>query len=66
MLWGGAEVANQYLAARLLNELELHVVPLLLGGGARLFDDLGDTDVQLEQVRAVEAPGVTHLKYRVT
>jgi dihydrofolate reductase len=65
MLWGGAEVANQYLAAGLLNEIELHVVPLLLGDGARLFDNLGGAEVQLEQVRAVEAPGVTHLKYRV-
>jgi dihydrofolate reductase len=66
MLLGGADVINQYLAAGLLDELELHVVPLLLGGGARLFDDLGDAEVQLEQLRAVEAPGVTHLKYRVT
>jgi dihydrofolate reductase len=65
MLWGGAQVVNQYLAARLLNELELHVVPVLLGGGARLFDNLGKADVQLEQVRAVGAPGVTHLKYGV-
>jgi dihydrofolate reductase len=65
VLWGGANVAQQYLAAGLLDELELHVVPVLLGDGARLFDNLGDADVQLEQVRAVEAPGVTHLKYRV-
>ena len=65
MLWGGAQVAQQYLAAGLLDELELHVVPVLLGDGARLFDNLGDAEVQLEQVRAVEAPGVTHLKYRV-
>ncbi len=65
MLWGGAQVINQYLAAGLLNELELHVVPVLLGGGARLFDNLGAADVQLEQVRAVEAPGITHLKYTV-
>jgi dihydrofolate reductase len=65
MLWGGANVVNQYLAAGLLDELELHVVPVLLGGGARLFDNLGDAEVQLEQVRAVEAPGVTHLTYRV-
>jgi dihydrofolate reductase len=64
MLWGGAQVANQYLAAGLLDELELHVVPVLLGNGARLLDDLGDAEVQFEQVRAVEAPGVTHLKYR--
>src|SRR3954447_19720721 len=65
MLLGGAQVINQYLAAGLLDELELHVVPLLLGGGARLFDDLGGAQIQLEQVRAVEAPGVTHVKYRV-
>jgi hypothetical protein len=38
---------------------------VVLGDGARLFDDLRDAEVQLEQVRAVEAPGVTHLKYRV-
>src|SRR5437763_16932787 len=65
MLWGGAQVVNQYLAAGLLDELELHVVPVLLGGGARIFDNLGDAKVQLEQIRAVEAPGVTHLTYRV-
>jgi dihydrofolate reductase len=64
MLWGGAQAVQQYLAAGLLDELELHVTPVLLGGGARLFDNLGDANVQLEQVRAVEAPGVTHLKYR--
>jgi hypothetical protein len=45
--------------------LELHVVPVLLGGGARLFENLGGAEVRLEQVRAVEAPGVTHLKYSV-
>jgi dihydrofolate reductase len=66
MLWGGAEVVNQYLASGLLDELELHVVPVLLGGGARLFEGLGGADVPLEQVRVVEAPGVTHLKYRVS
>jgi dihydrofolate reductase len=65
MLWGGAQVVNQYLAAGLLNELELHVVPVLLGDGARLFDNVEAASVQLEQVRAVEAPGVTHLKYTV-
>jgi dihydrofolate reductase len=64
-LWGGAQVVNQYLAAGLLDELELHVVPVLLGDGARLFDGLGAAEVQLEQVRVVEAPGVTHLKYKL-
>jgi dihydrofolate reductase len=61
---GGADVINQYLAAGLVDELELHVVPLVLGGGARLFEGVGP-DLALEQVRAVEAPGVTHLKYRL-
>jgi dihydrofolate reductase len=65
MLWGGASVAQQYLAAGLLDEIELHVVPVLLGDGARLLDNLGDAEVRLEQLRTVEAPGVTHLKYRV-
>jgi dihydrofolate reductase len=64
MLSGGASVAQQYLAAKLLDEMELHVVPLLLRNGARLLDNLGD-DLKLEQVRTIEAPGVTHLKYRV-
>ena len=64
-VWGGAQAINQYLAAGLLDVLELHIVPILLGDGARLFADLGEADVRLKQVRAVEAPGVTHIKYRV-
>src|SRR2546421_1470777 len=64
ILWGGGQVVQQYLAAGLLDELELHVVPVVLGDGSRIFDNLRDPEVQLEQVRAVEAPGVTHLKYR--
>jgi dihydrofolate reductase len=64
LLGGGASVINQYLAAGLVDELDLHVVPLVLGGGARLFDGVGP-DLELEQIRAIEAPGVTHLKYRV-
>ena len=61
---GGAEVINRFLEARLVDELELHVVPILLGGGARLFEGVGP-EVKLELVRVVEAPGVTHLKYSV-
>jgi dihydrofolate reductase len=61
---GGADVINQYLAAGLVDELELHVVPLVLGGGARLFEGLGP-QLQLEQMRVVDAPGVMHVKYRV-
>jgi dihydrofolate reductase len=65
-LWGGAEAIQQYLSAGLLDELELHIVPVLLGDGARLFDNCADAGIALEQLWAVEAPGVTHLKYRVT
>ena len=61
---GGADVINQYLAAGLVDEIELHVTPIILGGGARLFDGVG-SDLRLEQVRVVEGPGVAHLKYRV-
>ncbi len=60
---GGAQTIDQYLRLGLLDELELHVVPIVLGGGSRLFEDVGD--MTLEVVRAVEAPGVTHVKYRV-
>jgi dihydrofolate reductase len=64
-LGGGASVAQQYLAAGLIDEMQISVVPLLLGGGARLFDDLGDAAIEFEQIRVIEAPGVAHLKYRV-
>jgi dihydrofolate reductase len=61
---GGANVVQQYLAAGLLDELQVHVVPMLLGGGVRLFAEGADT-VGLENIRAIESPSVTHLKYRV-
>ena len=61
---GGAAIINQYLAAGRIDELELHVAPILLGGGERLFAGVGP-NVRLEQVRAIEAPAVTHVKYRV-
>lgn len=63
LLGGGANVVQQYLAAGLVDEFDLHVVPILLGDGERLLENIGD--LRLEQVRAIEAPGVTHLKYRV-
>jgi dihydrofolate reductase len=61
-LGGGASVAQQYLKAGLLDEIVVSIVPRFLGGGARLFDGLGEVP-QLEQVEAVEAPGVTHIRY---
>ena len=65
-LAGGAAVANQYLAARLVDEIDLSVAPVILGGGERLFAGLEPGTLTLTQVRAVEAPGVTHIKYEVS
>ena len=61
---GGAQTINQYLAAGLVDELELHLVPVLLGGGSRLFEGV-PPDLKLPLVRVVEAPDVTHLKYTI-
>jgi dihydrofolate reductase len=63
-LGGGADVAQQYLSAGLIDELQLNVVPVLLGSGTRLFDKGAGADLDLEQVEAIEAPGVVHLRYR--
>jgi dihydrofolate reductase len=62
-LGGGAEAAQQYLAAGLIDELQLNVVPILLGEGERLFENVGD-ELELEQTRVVHTPEVTHIRYR--
>jgi dihydrofolate reductase len=64
MLGGGANVIQQYLAAGQVDEFELHIVPILLGDGERLLENVGD--LRLEQLRVIDAPGVTHIKYCVT
>jgi dihydrofolate reductase len=61
-LSGGADVVQQYLNAGLLDELELHVVPVLLGGGVRLLENVAPADLTLDRV--VDSPTVTHLRYR--
>lgn len=61
----GASLPQQCLRAGLLDEIQIHLVPLLLGGGVRLFDHLGAKSIELQAIRVVEAPGVTHLRYRV-
>jgi len=64
-LAGGANVAQEYVRAGLLDELQIHVVPVFLGGGVRLFDGLGPEPIELETIRVVESDAVTHLMYRV-
>jgi dihydrofolate reductase len=65
LVGGSASVAKQYLAAGLLDEINIHLVPVFVGEGLRVFDDAALARVTLEQVRVVEAPGVTHLRFRV-
>ena len=64
VLGGGASTIQQYLAADLVDEVNVSITPVLLGRGERLFDRM-PLGVRLEQLRAVEAPGVTHIRYRV-
>jgi dihydrofolate reductase len=62
---GGADAVQQYLRAGLFDELQIHLVPVLLGGGVRLLDNLGGAKVGLELDRVVDSPAVTHLRYRI-
>jgi dihydrofolate reductase len=64
-LGGGASTVRQSIAAGLLDELQINLVPVLLGGGERLLDGLGGAPVGFELTRVLEAPGVTHLKYQL-
>ena len=63
LIGGGPNTVQQALRAGLVDEFELHLAPVVLGSGERLLDGIRDLD--LEQIRVVEAPGVTHVKYRV-
>jgi dihydrofolate reductase len=62
---GGADVVQQYLGAGLIDEFQVHVVPVFLGGGVRLFDGLVGRPPTLELTRVIDSPAVTHLRYRV-
>jgi dihydrofolate reductase len=65
VVMGGASVARQALTAGLIDEVHLHVAPVLLGEGVRLFEDAGASTIDLEKVHLVDAPDVTHVRYRV-
>jgi dihydrofolate reductase len=61
---GGANTIQQFLSAGLIDEFQLHIAPMLLGGGVRLFEQ-APTNLTVENTRVIESPRVTHLKYRV-
>jgi dihydrofolate reductase len=62
---GGANTIQQYMAAGLVDEIQIHVAPLLLGGGVRLFDGIEGDGIELQPTRVVDSPAVTHLRFRV-
>ena len=62
---GGADVIQQALRAGLIDDGAVHIAPILLGAGRRLFDRLDDADIRLEKTRVIDSPLVTHLAYRV-
>ena len=61
-IWGGANIMRQYLAAGLVDEMHLHLVPILLGEGIRLFEGFDGKEIELRKVGVVETPGVIHLR----
>jgi dihydrofolate reductase len=61
-IWGGASIMRQYLKAGLLDEMHIHLVPVLLGGGIRLFEGLDPEGIELRRLRSIETPGATHLR----
>jgi dihydrofolate reductase len=65
ILLHGAATARECLRAGLLDEMELHLIPVLLGQGRRLFEDMPPDHIELELFRALDGPGVQHLRYRV-
>ena len=62
---GGARTGQQFLAAGLVDEVSLHVVPVLLGAGTRMFENLGDAQITLEPLATIQTPWATHLRLRV-
>jgi dihydrofolate reductase len=63
---GGAKVVQQYLAAGLLDELQLHIVPIVLGDGIPLFNGFGPDAFSMAPERVIASPAVTHIRYRIT
>jgi dihydrofolate reductase len=65
LVMGGPAVAQQAVRAGLVDEIRLHLVPVLFGAGTRLFDDLGTKHIELEPTEVVASPAATHLGFRV-
>ena len=64
-IWGGANIMRQYLEAGLLDEMQIHLVPILIGDGTRLFEDLDPEGIELRRTSTIETPGATHFRFEV-
>jgi dihydrofolate reductase len=64
-IWGGANIVRQYLKAGLLDEMQIHLIPVLLGNGVRLFEDLGPERIELILLSSIETPSATHFRFEV-
>jgi dihydrofolate reductase len=64
-IWGGANIVGQYLKAGLLDEMQIHLIPVLLGNGVRLFEDLGPERIELRRISSIETPSATHFRFEV-
>jgi dihydrofolate reductase len=62
---GGADIGQQFIRAGLVDEISIHLVPLLFGSGTRMFENLGGVHIQLETTSVIETPEATHLRLRV-
>jgi dihydrofolate reductase len=64
-IWGGANILRQFLMAGLLDEMQIHLIPILLGNGIRLFEDLDPEGIELTRSSSIETPGATHFRFEV-
>ena len=62
---GGADIGQQYIMAGLVDELSIHLVPVLFGSGTQMFSNLGENHIQLEPVQTMETPEAIHLRLRI-
>jgi dihydrofolate reductase len=62
---GGADIGQRYISAGLVDEISIHLVPVLFGGGTRMFENFGGEHIQLETTSVIETPAATHLGFRI-
>ena len=62
---GGADLGRQYIAAGLVDEIQIHLAPVLFGSGTRMFGELGEGHLNLEPIETIETPAATHLRFRI-